>query len=166
MARPISVVEVTPGEKQELERRVRASTTSGRDCLRARIVLMRSEGVRQQEVATRLGVSAPSVNKWSQRYDREGLNGLRDKPGRGTKPSIPLATVRRVIEEAGQSPLEQRGDSSSWTTLRRILEGQQLVTVTFRRSDGRSTYARPRGQNLIRRPTPWASIPLPEGSAR
>ena len=83
MARPISVVEVTPEEKQELERRVRASTTSGRDCLRARIVLMRGEGVRQQEVATRLGVSAPSVNKWSQRFDREGLNGLRDQPGGG-----------------------------------------------------------------------------------
>ena len=56
-------------ETQELERRVRASTTSGRDSIRARIVLMRSEGVRQQEVASRLGVSVPSVNKWSQRFD-------------------------------------------------------------------------------------------------
>ena len=37
MARPISVLEVTPEETQELERRVRASTTSGRD-IRARIV--------------------------------------------------------------------------------------------------------------------------------
>ena len=112
MARPISVLEVTPEEKRELERRVRASTTPGRDCLRARIVLMRSEGVRQQEVAARLGVSAPSVNKWSQRFDREGLNGLRDKPGRGAKPSIPLETVRRVIEEAGQSAPGRR----RWST--------------------------------------------------
>ena len=83
MARPISVLEVTPDEKQVLERRVRASTTSGRDSIRARIVLMRSEGVRQQEVASRLGVSVPSVNKWSQRFDREGLGGLKDKSGRG-----------------------------------------------------------------------------------
>ena len=104
MARPISVLEVTPEETQELERRVRASTTSGRDSIRARIVLMRSEGVRQQEVASRLGVSVPSVNKWSQRFDREGLGGLKDKSGRGAKSSIPLATVQRVIEEAGKSP--------------------------------------------------------------
>ena len=112
MARPISVLEVTPDEKQELERRVRASTTSGRDSIRARIVLMRSEGVRQQEVASRLGVSVPSVNKWSQRFDREGLGGLKDKSGRGAKSSIPLATVRRVIEEAGKSPAGRR----RWST--------------------------------------------------
>ena len=104
MARPISVLEVTPEEKRELERRVAASTTPARDCLRAHIVLLRSEGVGQQAVASRLGVSAPSVSKWSQRFDREGLDGLKDQPGRGAKPSIPLATVRRVVEEAGKAP--------------------------------------------------------------
>ena len=66
MARPISVLEVTPEEKRELERRVGASTTAARDCVRAHIVLLRTEGVGQQEVAARLGVSAPSVSKWSQ----------------------------------------------------------------------------------------------------
>ena len=106
MARPISVLEVTPEEKRELERRVAASTTPTRDCLRAHIVLLRSEGVGQQEVASRLGVSAPSVSKWSQRFDREGLDGLKDQPGRGAKPSIPLATVGGgfVVEEAGKAP--------------------------------------------------------------
>ena len=57
-----------------------------------------------QEKASRLGVSAPSVSKWSQRFYREGLDGLKDQPGRGPKPSIPLATVRRVVEEAGKAP--------------------------------------------------------------
>ena len=104
MARPISVLDVTPEEKRELERRVGASTTPARDSVRAHIVLLRSEGVGQQEVASRLGVSGPSVSKWSQRFDREGLDGLRDKPGRGAKPSIPLATVQRVVEEAGKAP--------------------------------------------------------------
>ena len=104
MARPISVLEVTPEEKRELERRVGASTTAARDCLRAHIVLLRREGVGQQEAASRLGVSAPSVSKWTQRFDRAGLDGLKDKPGGGAKPSIPLATVRRVVEEAGKAP--------------------------------------------------------------
>ena len=44
MARPISVLEVTPEEKRELERRVGASTTAARDCVRAHIVLLRTEG--------------------------------------------------------------------------------------------------------------------------
>ncbi len=72
-------------------------------CVRAHIVLLR-ERVGPQEVASRLGVSAQSVSKWSQRFDRERLDGLQDKPGRGAKPSIPLATVRRALEEAGKAP--------------------------------------------------------------
>ena len=80
MARPISVLEVTAEERRELERRIAAATTPARDSLRANIVLLRSEGFGQLEVASRLGVSAPSVSKWSQRFDREGLDGLNDKP--------------------------------------------------------------------------------------
>ena len=56
MARPISVVEVTPGEKRT------GASGASLDDIRARLSagahrLMRSAGVRQQEVATRLGVS-------------------------------------------------------------------------------------------------------------
>ena len=46
MARPISVLEVTPEEKRELERRVAASTTLARDCLRAHIVSAAERGCR------------------------------------------------------------------------------------------------------------------------
>ena len=63
MARPVSVLDVTSEEKRDLEHSVGASTTPARDSLRAQIVLLRSEGVGQQEVASRFGVSAPSVSK-------------------------------------------------------------------------------------------------------
>ena len=104
MARPISVPEITAEEKLILEQRVRASTTSQRDGLRARIVLLRAEGRTLQDVAQCLQVSVPCVCKWSQRFEREGLDGLRDRPGRGRKPSLPAATVQRVIEAASQAP--------------------------------------------------------------
>ena len=102
MARPISVVEVTAEEEAELERRVRASTTSMRDCLRARIVLLRSRGMAQAEVAKAVGTSTASVNKWSQRFEREGLGGLADRAGRGRKASISPEVVERVIDKAAQ----------------------------------------------------------------
>lgn len=104
MARPISIPEITAEEKLILERRVRAPTTSQRDVLRARIVLLRAEGRTLQDVAQQLQVSVPSVCKWAQRFAREGLDGLRDRPGRGRKPSLPAATVQRVIEAASQAP--------------------------------------------------------------
>ena len=38
--------------------------------------------------------------------------------------------------------LRQGGENASWTTLRRILEGQQRVTATFRRVDGATMHVR------------------------
>ena len=104
MARPVSIPEITAEEKMILEQRVRASTTSQRDGLRARIVLLRAEGRTLKDVAQHLQVSVPCVCKWSQRFEREGLAGLQDRPGRGRKPSLPAATIQRVIEAASQAP--------------------------------------------------------------
>ena len=38
--------------------------------------------------------------------------------------------------------LRESGETASWTTLRRILEGQQRITATFRRSDRRTLHVR------------------------
>lgn len=104
MARPVSSIELAPEEEKELRRRVRATTTSKRDSLRAQIVLRRSEGIKQAEVAKELRVSLACVNKWSQRYERDGLSGLQDAKGRGRKCSIPVATVEQVITKATRPP--------------------------------------------------------------
>ncbi len=104
MGRPISVVEVTEAERRELERRVKSPTSSQRDSLRAAIILRRSEGIKQEQIAEELGVSKNAVNKWSQRFDREGLKGLVDKKGRGRPPSIPPEKIEAVITRATQPP--------------------------------------------------------------
>lgn len=100
MARPVSVLELTSQEREELGKRVRSTMTSKRDHLRASIVLRRAEGVKQSDVAKELGVSVACVNKWSHRFELQGLEGLVDLEGRGRKPSIPLRKVQRVISEA------------------------------------------------------------------
>ncbi len=104
MPRPISILELTPHEEQELRRRVQASTTPQRDSLRAQVVLLRAQGMKQRDVAGQLGVSVVCVNKWSQRFAQAGLEGLRDKSGRGRKRTIPLDKIERVITQAGQAP--------------------------------------------------------------
>ena len=87
-----------------MERRVSAATTLQRDCLWARIVLLRHQGIKQVEVAKRLGVSVACVNKWSQRFDREGIAGLHDLPRRGRPRTIPVGIVDQVVTQAGQAP--------------------------------------------------------------
>lgn len=100
MARPVSTIEITDAERRELRRRVNAPSVSKRESQRAAIVLRRTSGIGQVQVAQELGVSAACVNKWSQRFERDGLNGLKDATGRGRRPSIPAHTVQRVITTA------------------------------------------------------------------
>ena len=104
MARPITLIDLTDGERHELQRRVKAHTVAQRDSRRAAIVLRRSQGLKQAQVATQLGVSKACVNKWSQRFEREGLAGLQDRPGRGRPPSIPAHKVAQVMTRATQPP--------------------------------------------------------------
>jgi hypothetical protein len=66
-----------------------ASAGAQRDVLRARIVLRRAEGFREADVAAALGVSLPTVSLWSGRFELQGLEGLKDRPGRGRKSSLP-----------------------------------------------------------------------------
>ena len=41
-----------------------------------------------------------------------------------------------------RTPRRAAGENASWTTLRRILEGQQRITATFARADGRTVHVR------------------------
>ena len=104
MGRPITVVELTPAEKCELQHRARAPTATQRDSLRARIVLQRAEGHRERDVADALGVSLTTVSIWSRRFEEQGLEGLQDKAGRGRKPWLPAEKVEQVLTRVTQPP--------------------------------------------------------------
>jgi transposase len=104
MARPVSIIAVTPEERAVLRRRVGSPTTTQRDALRARIVLLRSEGRREKDVAAETGVSINTVSLWSKRFDEKGLEGLDDSPGRGRRPWLAPEKIRKVITEVTQPP--------------------------------------------------------------
>lgn len=108
MGRPVSQVDVTLDERIELRNRVRAATTPQRDSLRARIILLRARGVKEGEAARQLGVSVTCVSKWSSRFETLGLEGLRDAPGRGRKPSLPKEKIEQVLIRVTQPPKGRR----------------------------------------------------------
>lgn len=104
MARPIAVIELTADERAELQRRVRSATTTQRDALRARIVLLRADGRAEAEVASSTAVSVNTVSLWSRRFEAGGLDGLDDAPGRGRKAWLPASKVQQVITKVTQPP--------------------------------------------------------------
>mgnify|MGYP006295811359 FL=1 len=91
---------------------MKAPTSAQRDSLRAAIVLERADGKRQVDVAEHLDVSVACVNRWSRRFEIEGLAGLQDRPGRGRPATIPAETVNQVITTATQPPKPRK----RWST--------------------------------------------------
>ena len=104
MSRPIIKIKLNEEERVKLQRCVRSVKTSKRDSLRAKIVLLRAEGKTQKEVVDKLGVSHVCVSKWTRRFIENGIDGLKDAPGRGRKPSIPAEKISQVITRVTQPP--------------------------------------------------------------
>jgi transposase len=89
------------GDHEELTRLVRASSVRAGMAQRARIVLLASEGLRNAEIADRVGVSRPTVNVWRSRYVDAGMAGLVDvdRPGRPK-----TVDQRKIIAETLRPP--------------------------------------------------------------
>jgi transposase len=84
MARPARhKIELSEGERTELERIARAEKRPWREVQRARIVLYAAGGKSDVEIAARLDTSAGIVGRWRRRFFEERLEGLRDRPRAG-----------------------------------------------------------------------------------
>jgi transposase len=97
-------VRLTPEDRSVLEARVRSPSTTQRDALRARIVLLAGEGRSTRSIANEVGVMPNTVSTWRTRYAGEGLAGLADKPRSGPKPRYSVETSRRVLAVLERPP--------------------------------------------------------------
>lgn len=81
------LLDLTPEQRRELEARARRYTSSYRDVIRAKIVLMAASGLDNEEIASRLDTSRVIVSKWRKRFFDDGLAGLEERP-RGGRPRV------------------------------------------------------------------------------
>jgi transposase len=108
MGRPVKVLSANDEVRIELRRRANGRANEHRERFRAGIILLRLEGIRIEDVASRLNTSPRTVSIWSSRFELSGLSGLDDKSGRGRKPSLPADKVARVITEVTRPPKGRR----------------------------------------------------------
>jgi transposase len=135
MPRPILQITLTEAERAELQRRVSSTRTPKRDGERAEIILLRAEGIKQKEVAERLGMSEVRVSKWTSRFVRSRLNGLGDKPGRGRKASISPRKIEAVITRSLQKPPSGRTRWSVRLMAETVGVSRHTVHQTWRHND-------------------------------
>ena len=79
-------VVLTLEERSELEQRLRCTTTSLGLARRCRALLEVADGLPLVHVARLVDLTEKHVRKWVQRFLKERLEGLHDRPGRGRKP--------------------------------------------------------------------------------
>jgi CRP-like cAMP-binding protein len=87
MATPHAVEIVLSAEEREhLEKLLRKQTAERRAVGRARIVLLAADGLTNQQIAEATGYARWTVTTWRQRFAKDRLAGLQDKPRSGRPP--------------------------------------------------------------------------------
>lgn len=95
----IRVIELTDLQRKALEQGYREGKTHFFRQL-CQMVLLKSEGRTSKELAAILGKCEPSINTWLDRWQEQGIEGLKVKPGRGAKPKLNQVTDLEKVKEA------------------------------------------------------------------
>jgi 1-aminocyclopropane-1-carboxylate deaminase/D-cysteine desulfhydrase-like pyridoxal-dependent ACC family enzyme len=77
------IIKLSEEERRVLEDRAAKYTLPYREVVRARVVLMASEGLRNDEIAERLSMRREVVSKWRKRFAESRLAGLEELPRAG-----------------------------------------------------------------------------------
>ncbi|MBZ5521417.1 MAG: IS630 family transposase [Acidobacteriia bacterium] len=107
-------VELSPEQKTELERRARQRSLPARVVERARIVLQAAEGLENQQIAQRMGITPEKVARWRNRFLQGGMAALeKDAPRPGRTRTITDGRVKKVVEMTLQ---QKPRNATHWST--------------------------------------------------
>jgi transposase len=96
--------------RAELERRVRAFTSTQREARRARIILACEQCGSAEAAARVVGVHPTTVERWRARFLKKGLRGLEDRARPGHKPKFTPVQRLEIIAAACEPviPLDKK----------------------------------------------------------
>jgi transposase len=117
--------------RAELEGLLRSDSYDGSVSDRAQFVLWRDEGVSVADIAGRAGTSRPTVYRWLDRYDRDGVDGLVDRVSTGRPPEVSAEVRARIVALTRTSPPEHTG-WSHWTSrnMASFLKRHEAIVVS------------------------------------
>lgn len=121
---------MSPEQRRTLETWVRAHNTPQSIALRAKIILLASEGLSNLRVARETGASRPTVILWRQRFLQGGPEALTEiVPGRGRRPTYGADRVKAMVEATTQS---KPAGMTHWST-RTMAKAQGMSKATVQR---------------------------------
>jgi transposase len=109
-------IEITNKDRDYLESLVRSRTIQAQIAQRARIILLKTEGIANEVIADKVGINRNSVILCLNKYKANGVeNALYDAPGRGRNPVITDEEKAWIINIACQRPYDLGCPEESWT---------------------------------------------------
>jgi transposase len=126
VSKPLFVRELTAKGRGELARLARGGTDAAA-VRRGQMVLLSSRGKAASEIAPLWGVAGQCVRKVINRFDREGLAGLPDRPRRG-RPRKAGGRYVELLKEAVRADPHELGYVFGCRTLDRLREHLALRT--------------------------------------
>jgi transposase len=114
MPAPVAAaIELSDDERAQLEAWARRRTSAQGLAQRSRIVLAAADGLKNVDIAQKLGVSRPMVTKWRNRFVEQRLDGLTDEPRPGRPRTITDAQVEEVVVRTLETTPK---DATHWST--------------------------------------------------
>jgi len=104
MAGYIELRKLTDDDREELTRWAQSRTMPSGDVLRGRLTLALADGLSYSRIEDHLGISRPTIARWKDRFEKEGLAGLEPRH-KGSDPRTVTAAVQaRVLRKTNQKP--------------------------------------------------------------
>ena len=104
---------LTTDERDELERRRRSRKIRAEDARRATVILMLADGASFTTISAAVACFPDYINRWKQRFEREGLAGLRAKYC-GQPPTLRTPALEaRILAKTRRAPPD---GSTHWST--------------------------------------------------
>ena len=109
-------ITIDDSDKEYLETILRSRTIQAQIVQRARILLLRAEGMTQEDIADKVGININSVKLCINKYKEGGIeNALHDAPGRGRNAEITDEEKAWILSIACQRPYDIGFPAESWT---------------------------------------------------
>lgn len=115
MARKPIELEINDEQREELVMMQRSLKLERRYVDRAKVILLSVNGETIDSIMKQVSLSRRAVNKWRQRFKKNGLDGLKDAPRSGKKPFITPEQKALVIQKACSKP---EGGYTNWSQSR------------------------------------------------
>src|SRR6476659_4826323 len=130
----LRVRELNDHERVDVQRIARSHTLGAALVRRAQIVVHAMDGLKAEEIATRMDLCGNTVRHWLNRFNARGLDGLKEDVRTGRPPTYSAEQRSAVINTALTPPAQLGLPFASWTLDRLVAYLSEQGGVAMRRS--------------------------------